>query len=277
VRTVAVTGAGGLIGRALIASLRSSGLATRRLVRSPEGPDDRRFVLGEPVASGTLEGCDALIHAAHDFSALGPAARRANVEGSLRLFDSAREAGVGNLVFVSSISAFEGCASEYGRGKMAVEARAREQGAAIARPGLVYGGAGGMFASLARLCRLPLLPVFDGGGQPLHLVGLDEVARDLVYALSWDAAARSVPVTMAHPAPVAFRDLLASLARGSGRTLRTVSLPSGLALAPLRVLEAAGLPLRFRSDSLVSLLNPNPSPDWSVQERLGLSYRPFRL
>ena len=56
---------------------------------------------------------------------------------------------------------------------------------------------------------------------------------------------------------------------------RLVSVPSALAYAPLRLLESAGLPLRFRSDSLVSLLNPNPRVDWSAHARLGLRYHPF--
>lgn len=273
---VAVTGAQGLIGRALVRSLRNAGLTARRLTRMPADGADRRFVLGEKTDPAALEGCDALIHNAYDFAACGEAAvRRVNIEGSLRLFEAADAAKVKTLVFVSSISAWEGCASVYGRGKLEVERAAFARGGVVARPGLVYGGSGGMFGALAKLCALPLLPVFDGGRQPLYLAGLDEVARDLVYSLSWDPAANKVPVTLAHRVPVPFRDLLEAIARGRGLT--TLSLPSALALAPLRALEAAGLPLRFRSDSLVSLLNPNPDPDWAPLDRLGLAYRPFRL
>lgn len=272
-RTVAVTGAGGLVGTALVAALRGAGLAARRLTRSPAEADDRRFVLGERVEPAALAGCDALIHAAHDFTVDAAGQERVNLAGSLALLEAARAARVERLIFVSSISAFPGCASAYGRTKLALEEAFARAGGIVVRPGLVYGGAGGMYAALTRLCRLPILPVFDGGRQPLWLVGVDETARDLVHALSWDPKIVAAPVTLAHREPVAFADLLRAIARREGRAVRLVSLPSVLALAPLRALEAAGLPLRFRSDSLMSLLRPNPAPDWSWQDRLSLAYR----
>ena len=39
----------------------------------------------------------------------------------MALLDAARAAGVGRVLFVSSISAYDGCRSAYGRGKLRVE------------------------------------------------------------------------------------------------------------------------------------------------------------
>ena len=266
---VALTGAQGFLGKHATAALMAAGHRVRRLTRNPTGPDDRRFVLGEP-APGALDGVDALIHNAHDFTPVGREnLRRVNVEGSFWLLHEAKIAGVKKVVFVSSISAFPGCASEYGRQKLEVEARVLAEGGVVVRPGLTAGDSG-MFAALQKLCRLPVLPVFDGGRQPLRLALVHEVARDMAASVGWDPNAAGGPVTLAHPAPVLFRDLLRAM---GARTL--VPFPSALALAPLRLLEKVGLPLRFRSDSLVSLLNPPTSIDWSPQERLGLRYTPF--
>jgi hypothetical protein len=39
--------------------------------------------------------------------------------------------------------------------------------------------------------------------------------------------------------------------------------------------ELLGRPLNFRSDSVVSLMNQDPAPDFTVAERLGVICRPF--
>jgi uncharacterized protein (TIGR01777 family) len=83
---VAITGASGLIGRALLAHLRGQGKRIRRLVRSPDaaGPDDivwdpTRGVL-EPRA---LEGADAVIHLAGEpLAQRWTSARRAAIRES---------------------------------------------------------------------------------------------------------------------------------------------------------------------------------------------------
>ena len=41
----------------------------------------------------------------------------------------------------------------------------------------------------------------------------------------------------------------------------------------LIVLERLGLNLRFRSDSLIGLVNSDPHPDFSATRSLGLSFR----
>ncbi len=225
-----------------------------------------------------LKDVDALIHAAHDFRAFGAEEqRRVNVEGSRLLFEAARGAGVRRIVAVSSISAFEGCRSDYGRAKLQLEDLALKSGGVAVRPGLVYGdGPGGMFGTLSKLCRLPVLPLPDGGLQPLLLAHADDVSAALVGALDWNASVAGGPVTLAHPDPVSFGDLLRLIARRGGRQPLFMPVPAALMLGGLGAAEALGLRLPARRDSLESLLNPNASPDFSAAGRLGLRFRSFR-
>ena len=114
---VGITGAGGYVGSHLVASIAQRGHEVVPLSR------DRGFRLGEPPSAELLAGLDAVIHTAYDFSARGwTEIERVNVGGSLALLDAATASGVSRFVFVSSLAAYEGCRSLYGRGKVKVEA-----------------------------------------------------------------------------------------------------------------------------------------------------------
>jgi nucleoside-diphosphate-sugar epimerase len=274
--TCAVTGARGYIGSHVSSHLERAGHKVLRLGRSRDR-DDRFFVLGDPVDPSALEGADALVHCAYDFGTRTVSEEnRINVNGSLQLLRAAQQAGTRRVVFISTVSAFEGCRSFYGQGKLEVERAVLAMGGIVLRPGLVYGEPGkGMFGALSRLTRLPLLPVFDGGRQSFVLVHVDDLARTIVEALEWEASKVDGPVVLAHPEPMTFADILRCIAGRQGRRLRTVSIPGGLGVFLLRLIEKLGLSVGFRSDSLVSLLNVNPALDFALTERLGLRFRRF--
>jgi len=276
-RLAAVTGASGYLGGRVASALRAAGWEVRRLVRVPSEPGDAAFRLGEPLDPAALKGVDALVHAAHDFSAFGwDETNRINVEGSFELLSAAKRAGVGRIVAVSSISAFPGCVSDYGRAKLLVEEAAKACGGLSVRPGLLYGGGrGGMFGALARLTRLPVVPLVDGGRQLLYLAHADDAAAAVAAALGFDAALSAAPIALAHPEPVPFGEILRALARGQGRSPLFVRAPSAPMLAGLGLAEALGLRLRTRRDGLLGLLHPNPAPDFEPARRLGLGFRRF--
>src|SRR4051794_9674095 len=130
--TFGITGARGFIGSELTRHLRSSGHDVIPLSRTrPDGED--RFVpfeLGETPSIESLRGLDVLVHGAYDFKCRDAAEhRRKNIEGSIALMKQAKAAGVSRIAFLSSLSAFPGCRSAYGRGKMEVEEAAIGLGA----------------------------------------------------------------------------------------------------------------------------------------------------
>jgi len=102
---IALTGASGLVGRFLARAFRAEGHEVETL------PGWR---LGQPAR---LEGCEALVHAAF---AHVPGKYRGgegddplrfvalNRDGSLRLFEEAKAAGVGQVVFLSSRAVYDG-------------------------------------------------------------------------------------------------------------------------------------------------------------------------
>lgn len=274
--TCAVTGARGYVGSHIVQKLEQAGHKVLRLGRDSRC-DDRLFVLGEPVEPSLLEGVDALIHCAYDLRLRkADQDHRINVVGSARLLHAATQAGVPRVIFISSVSAFEGCRSFYGQGKLAVEGLVRDIGGIIFRPGLVYGDSGrGMFGALSRMARLPVLPVFDGGRQPFALVHVDDLANAVAEALNWSLPFTDGPVVLAHPDRVTFLDILRMAAAHHGHRLKTVSIPGWLGVFLLRILEALHVNPGFRSDGLVSLLNSNSELDVATAKKLGLRFRCF--
>ena len=171
----AVTGSRGYLGSRICQTLESAGCQVISMARSP-GQDRMRAVpydLGSPVgaeAHDALRSADVLVHAAYDMSLTRQAdIWRVNVAGTHRLLEAAREAEVGRLIVLSSMSAFPGTTQLYGRSKLDIEAMTIESGGCAIRPGLVYGKqSGGMAGALRKLSSLPVVPVIAGGAGRLH-------------------------------------------------------------------------------------------------------------
>jgi len=148
-----VTGAGGYLGGCVKRALEQRGWRVTGLTRQPApGVSDVQFQLGGEVSPADLAGAQALVHCAYDFKQVSWAGIHAtNVAGSEKLLRAARQAKIGPVVYISSISAYEGCRSLYGKAKLAIEKVADALGAVVIRPGLIYGDRpAGMFGRLVR-------------------------------------------------------------------------------------------------------------------------------
>ena len=277
----AITGSNGYVGGCLKSYFAARGREILELTRQPaSGARAVAFQLGVEISPASLAGVNALVHCAYDFQPLRWAEIRAvNVEGTRKLFQAARAAGVGKIVCVSSISAFEGCRSLYGRAKLEIEKVALDHGALVVRSGLVYGSEpAGMFGRLvAQVRKSSVLPVFGGGLQAQFLVCQEDLAAFVEKAAAGKIATAPRILTAAHERPWPFRELLSEIARGLNKKAKFVSVPWRLVWAGLKAAETCGLHLNFRSDSLVSLIYQNPNPDFSPNAAAGLVCRPFEV
>ncbi len=239
---VAVTGATGLIGSALLPALRAAGHEVVSLVRRPPRPEagecyfDPLAGLMDPQA---LEGVEAVIHLAGEnigqrwTPAVKERIRRSRVAGAALLVE-AMERGPRPRVFLSaSAVGYYGPRGEEpvteetgpGQGFLAQVCREWEEAAlaasrlgvrvAVARLGVVLSPQGGALARMLPLFRLGLGGPLGSGRQYVSWVAID----DAVAAFLWLLAGEGLegPFNVTSPEPVTFRELARTLGRVLGR------------------------------------------------------------
>lgn len=275
----AVTGSSGYVGGLIKRYFETRGWKTVELTRRPSRETNTLpFQLGEDVSPDALRGVRALVHCAYDFKPVKwRQIQSVNVEGTRKLLSAAREAGVQKIVCISSISAFAGCRSLYGQAKLEIEQAAFNHCALVVRPGLVYGnGTGGMFGKLVDQVRnASVLPLIGDGSQVQYLIHGDDLAGFIErYARGHDEPAVRILVG-ANEQPWLFRTLLETIAQKMKKSVRFAPVPWQLIWGCLKVGEVCHLPMSFRSDSVISLVNQDPSPEFVPSREAGLLCRPL--
>jgi nucleoside-diphosphate-sugar epimerase len=158
-----------------------------------------------------------------------------------------------------------------------MEAIATERGGILIRPGLVYGERpGGMVGSLNKLVSLPgFVPLVGRGNCSLHTAHADDLALLVVRVISQPSGLEGVPLVAAHEHAYSLREIMTALAAAQHRRARFLPIPASLIDTLLGLAESLGLRPRLRRDSLRSLLNQDPAPNFGPLKELGLNFRPF--
>lgn len=257
---IAVTGAGGFVGRALCRALAADGHTVIACIRAGDGPEGastvRRItdITDRDSLRAAFDAAHAVVHLAgraHVMAddATDPLAeyRRINVDGTRAVAEASADAGVRRVVFVSSVKVNgEGAKGApyrdtdppapedaYGITKHEAEialfdvARARGLEAVCLRPPLVYGpGVRANFAALMKLC---------DSGLPLPFGAITQNRRSLIFIDNLTSAIRAA---LSHPNAVGrtflVRDdedlsttgLARALRQALGRPARLIPLPS---------------------------------------------------
>src|SRR4051812_21888674 len=237
---VAVTGAGGLIGTALISSLAATGYRVTRLVRRPAQPGELQW---EP-ASGLLHPerlgvLDAVVHlAGENVGARWTAERKRRIKASRSLGTRVLSESLGGLRVKPKVLIAASAVGVYGnRGdeiltedstlgnrshdflaevaqewESAAEP-ARQVGIRVVHPrlGIVLSPRGGALRRMLLPFRLGLGGRLGSGQQWMSWIAIDDVIGAIEHALTSETLRGSVNLTA--PEPVTNRDFTAALGR----------------------------------------------------------------
>jgi nucleoside-diphosphate-sugar epimerase len=253
---VAITGIRGYVGSAVAVAAREAGHDVIALSRVDDDRYQwRSYDLAKPIAPGTLDHVDVVVHCAWDLALTREADVHAvNVRGTSSLVAAASDVGA-RLCLISSMSAYAGTRQVYGRAKLTCEREIVGAGGDAIRLGLVYGGhARGMIGSLSRLVSYPVLPIV-GASSHQFTVHVDDMALGVVRVIEREKRL-GAPIGLAHPAPVRFDQLLRDLASAYGERPILVPVPWQPVYGAMRLLERVGVRLPMRADSLLGLVRP---------------------
>ncbi len=192
--TVALTGATGFVGQAVLPLLLESGHNVRALTRRPQADKT-----GVSWVQGALDDADALrelcagadvvLHIAGVVNAADWAGFQAgNVDGTAHILAASKAAGAGRFIHISSLSAREPELSLYGRSKRAGEDIARHAegiGCCIIRPPGVYGPGDAEMRDMYRSAAKGVLPMPPKGR--VSLIHVQDLARLLALLVGNDA------------------------------------------------------------------------------------------
>jgi UDP-glucose 4-epimerase len=184
--TLAITGATGFVGQAVLDEAARRGLTVRALARRDQPPRDGvEWVRGDlsdgAALSALVTGCEAVLHIAGVINTPDPMGFHiGNVVGTEALVEAACAAGVRRLVFVSSLAAREPGLSAYGKSKRHAEEVVQTSGLdwTIVRPPAIYGPRDREILELFRAARWGVVPMPAGGRA--SILHVDDLARLLL-------------------------------------------------------------------------------------------------
>lgn len=181
---VAVTGATGFVGQAVLMAAGRHKIDVRALTRRKQRlRGGVEWTLGDLADKDALkrlmDGASAVIHIAGVVNAPDAAGfEEGNVQGTLRVIEAAHEMGVGRLVHVSSLAAREPQLSIYGASKLRGEKLVRASGLdwTVVRPPAVFGPRDTEMVELFRLARRGIVPLPPPGRlSVIHVADLAEL------------------------------------------------------------------------------------------------------
>jgi nucleoside-diphosphate-sugar epimerase len=288
VSTFVVTGAAGLVGKNLVRKLHEAGHRVVAIARSAEPagwPKTSRWVtadLTEPASyQEALVGAEAVVHLAATTGKARPAVyQRNNVEATERLLEAASASGVGRFVFMSSIAAaFEDRRHyAYAESKISAEqaVRASTLTTLIVRPTMILGEGSPIQASLSKLGRLPLIPMFGSGKVLVQPIDVADLVRVLTAVLGESPPPSGTVLEVGGPEIYSMEELVRRLRRAAGveGKARFLHLPIGLLRAGLAAVESVLFPvLPFTAGQLASFANDSKAaPNQLVQRLLGAAH-----
>ena len=249
---VAITGANGFVGSALVKSFLDKGMPTVKLVRTLSAlpiTEERVFELETPPVTNLLHGIDVLIHCAF----VSPTEKNAGVtdyDGTAALIELARKNDIKKIIFFSTVSAHDAAVSSYGISKYKMEKLLNTEKDAIVKPALIIGN-GGLFQRLLKQALTKkTVPLIENGKQPMQVIALEDVIRAVHSIIDRNLAGTFV---LANEEKFSYKDMFKQIASVYGVFLRFLPLPVFPVKMALSISDMMGVKLPVSKENLSGL------------------------
>jgi|TARA_Y100000031_G_C8226917_1_gene388849 nucleoside-diphosphate-sugar epimerase len=276
----AITGSRGYLGQRLVLAIKEHGWLVREVNRACDVSTSKArvcFQLGHTVDDNLLNGVDVLVHCAYDYSLVTWRDIYAtNVEGTMLLLESAKRAEVKCIVFISSITAFKGCRSLYGKAKLKCESLVQEQNGIVIRPGLIFGEGGGtvLRSMESWVQKLPIVP-FISSKSDLYLCHIDDLSSLIIEIIAKNKSGNRV-ITAVESTPYKFKDVIRILQKKHNRFRPLLPVPWQLPWLFIKVLNSLGIQTSLRSDGLIGFVYHNKNQNLSALASYQTIFRSFK-
>ncbi|WFU16071.1 SDR family oxidoreductase [Bradyrhizobium sp. CB3481] len=212
---IAVIGATGLIGSAIVAHLSSRGHSVVAMSRSGATRVDLSEATSPDFWLPHLAGVEAVVNCAGVLQdSPGVSTSMVHHHGVANLFAACEQLGIRRVIHFSAIGVDRETPSDFSRTKLSgdKDLMARDLDWIILRPSVVIGRAAyGASALMRGLAALPIIPAMPNTGQ-LQIVLLEDVVRAVAYFLDSAAPGRQV-IELVGPLRYPFGEVVALIRR----------------------------------------------------------------
>ena len=283
-RTIAVFGGTGFLGRRIVQHLADHGFKVRVAARHPE--QSKRIFASrtsriEPVRAdvnddtsvlAAVTGAFGVVNAVSLYAERGDQTfQSVHVRAAANVARHARQSGVERLAHVSGIGSASTSTSRYirsrGQGEDAV--RSEFGAATIVRPAVMFGPGDAFLTPLAKLLRgFPVFPMFGRGRTALQPCFVEDVAEAIVRAL--DAPEAVTAYELGGPHVYTYESLLRTVADHLGVRPILVPVPFALWQALATAAEMLPHPPVTRNQVELMAVDNVTSPDRPGFKTLGI-------
>ena len=250
--TIAISGATGFIGSQLCAHFVQQGYHVIGFCRNIpaqrlQGVEYRTFSLEKAPAENLFNHATIFIHCAY---LKGEEAKNINIEGTKKLLQASRNAGVKKNILFSSMSAHADALSAYGQQKFLLEKEFNAKDDAIIRPGLVIGN-GGLFLEMVKHIQSKgIIPLIEGGNQPLYTVHSSDIMKAIEIIITKNL---NGTFTVAEPEPVLYRHFYKELAKALNKKVLMFNISYSLMEKLLSLTKLLGINTGVGKENLLGL------------------------
>lgn len=267
---IVVTGASGYVGGAVAAALLAAGHQVKGIARHrpADAPDGITWALGDIRHMDLTEpfrGADAVVHLIgiiREIPQQDVTFEAMHVGSTQRVLSAMQTVGASRLIHMSALGTRREARSQYHLTKWQAEqlvGSAAGIEATILRPSLIFGGHPPFFEMLARLAKLPRVPVPGDGETLFQPVSRSDVARLIAHALI-DADTVGMTLELGGPERFTLNGLFDLMAASAGRP-HPPKMHLPLALVGIVAELSRVLPVPITPDQLAMLTEPNITDD----------------